>query len=133
MLPYLFSSDGLIVLTKSQFAKMKKTSYVINTARGAIINEQALVDALKSGQIRGAGLDVFEEEPKIHSGFNFHFNTCLSVLTDLLTLPNVTILPHIGSATKETRGAMWKVALDNAVSVLRGRPPLTPVNQPQLS
>jgi glyoxylate reductase len=93
---------------------MKETAYLVNSARGPIVDEAALVDALKAGQIAGAGLDVFENEPETHPG--------------LLELDNVVLLPHLGSATIETRTAMGVLAAKNAVAVLRGEQPPTPVN-----
>lgn len=93
---------------------MKDGAYVVNSARGPIIDEAALVDALKAGKIAGAGLDVFENEPDVHPG--------------LLELDNVVLLPHLGSATIETRTAMGVLAAQNAVAVLRGEQPRTPVN-----
>jgi glyoxylate reductase len=93
---------------------MKETAYLVNSARGPIIDEAALVDALKEGKIAGAGLDVFENEPDVHPG--------------LLELDNVVILPHLGSATIETRTAMGVLAAKNAIAVLKGEKPPTPVN-----
>ncbi|MGB3829420.1 MAG: D-glycerate dehydrogenase [Ornithinimicrobium sp.] len=96
-----------------QFGLMKETAYVINTARGPIVDEAALVDALNDGQIAGAGLDVFEKEPTVHEG--------------LLALDNVALVPHLGSATIETRTAMAQLAADNVMAILDGNTPLTPV------
>ncbi|MFM8954505.1 MAG: 2-hydroxyacid dehydrogenase [Actinomycetota bacterium] len=98
---------------KAQFEKMKPTAFLVNTARGPIVDEQALVDALESKQIAGAGLDVFEFEPKINAG--------------LLHRDNVVMLPHLGSATVETRDAMAMLAANNAVAIANNRAPLTPV------
>jgi glyoxylate reductase len=95
-------------------SKMKETAYLVNSARGPIVDEAALVDALRDGKIAGAGLDVFENEPDVHPG--------------LLELDNVVLLPHLGSATIETRTAMGVLAAKNAVAVLRGERPPTPVN-----
>jgi glyoxylate reductase len=93
---------------------MKEGAYLVNSARGPIVDEAALVDALKAGKIAGAGLDVFENEPDVHPG--------------LLELDNVVLLPHLGSATIETRTAMGVLAAKNAVAVLSGEQPPTPVN-----
>lgn len=93
--------------------RMRPGSYLINTARGALVDEAALVDALRDGPLAGAGLDVYELEPAIHPG--------------LLELPNVTLLPHVGSATRETRTRMAMLAARNVHAVLTGGPPLTPV------
>ena len=93
---------------------MKESAYLVNSARGPIIDEAALVDALKAGKIAGAGLDVYENEPETHPG--------------LVELDNVVLLPHLGSATIETRTAMGVLAAENAVLALRGERPRTPVN-----
>ncbi|MFF2315998.1 2-hydroxyacid dehydrogenase [Arthrobacter sp. NPDC058097] len=95
-------------------ATMKPGAVIINTARGQLIDEDALVQALKAKRIRGAGLDVFENEPLIHPG--------------LLELDNVVLTPHIGSAGEQTRTGMALLAVKNALAVLDGRPPVTPVN-----
>lgn len=92
---------------------MKKTSYLINTSRGSVVDEAALVEALKNKTIAGAGLDVFENEPKLSPG--------------LEALPNVILTPHIASATVEARSAMGELAAKNIIAVLSGNPPLTPV------
>lgn len=109
--PYLPSTHHL--LGAEQFAAMKSTAFVVNSARGPIIDEEALVSALRAGQIAGAGLDVFEQEPTVHPG--------------LLELQNVVLLPHLGSATVEVRTAMAMLAAQNVLNVLNGEPPLTPV------
>jgi len=93
---------------------MKKTAYLINAARGPVVDEAALVQALKEGWIAGAGLDVFEDEPRVHPG--------------LIGLPNVVLAPHIGSASADTRLRMANLAVDNCLAVLEGKAPLTPVN-----
>ena len=92
---------------------MKKTAVLVNAARGPVVDEAALVRALKEGWIAGAGLDVFEEEPKIHPG--------------LLPLKNVVLAPHIASASFDTRLAMATLAVRNCLAVLDGKPALTPV------
>jgi glyoxylate reductase len=94
------------LMSENQFARMKKTAFLINTARGPIVHEQALVDALKSGEIAGAGLDVFENEPAVNPG--------------LLELDNAVMIPHLGSATVETRAAMADIAATNALAILAG-------------
>jgi glyoxylate reductase len=88
---------------------MKKTAYLINTSRGPVVDEKALVEALKNGTIRGAALDVFENEPALASG--------------LAELENVVLTPHIASATEETRQAMSELAAKNIIEALEGRVP----------
>lgn len=100
---------------EAEFAAMKKEAFFINTARGAIMDEGALLNALKTGEIAGAGLDVFEKEPLFVDG--------------LAEQENVIMLPHIGSATFETRDAMATLAAENIVAVLNGKSPVTPVNR----
>ena len=102
--PYSPATHHLI--SENQLARMKSSAYLINTARGPIVNEAALVDALKSGEIAGAGLDVFENEPAVHPG--------------LLELDNAVLIPHLGSATVETRAAMADIAATNALAILAG-------------
>ena len=109
--PYSPSTHHL--LSTEQFAAMKSTAYVVNTARGPVIDEAALVEALRSGEVAGAGLDVFEDEPAVHPG--------------LLECENAVLLPHLGSATVETRTAMATLAADNVVAVLAGGEPPTPI------
>ncbi|MCB9770596.1 MAG: D-glycerate dehydrogenase, partial [Candidatus Omnitrophica bacterium] len=105
--PYMDSTRHLI--GKESFKKMKKSAVLINTARGPIVDEVALIEALKSGEIAAAGLDVYEEEPKIAPG-----------LTDL---PNTVLLPHLGSATVHTRDAMATLAAKNLIAILKGEEP----------
>lgn len=93
---------------------MKPTAYLVNTARGPVIDEAALIDALKTGQIAGAGLDVYEEEPKMAPG--------------LSELENALLLPHLGSATHATRAAMSRLAASNLLAGLDGHKPETAVN-----
>ena len=109
--PYLPTTHHLV--DAARLARMKPTAYLVNTARGPIVDEAALVAALQSGQLAGAGLDVFEHEPQVHEG--------------LLALENVVLLPHLGSATTETRTAMAELAAGNVLAVLRGDPPITPI------
>jgi glyoxylate reductase len=92
---------------------MRPTAFLVNTTRGPVVDEGALVQALRDGTIAGAGLDVFEREPEVHPG--------------LLELENVVLLPHLGSATTETREAMAVLAARNVLEVLAGRPALTPL------
>lgn len=108
MVPYTEETKGLI--GKEQLALMKKTAILINTARGGIVDEKALYEALKSGKLWGAGLDVFEEEP-------------MPINHPLLNLPNVVATPHIGSASIQTRLKMAQLATDNLLLVLQNLPP----------
>ncbi|HEU4884731.1 MAG TPA: D-glycerate dehydrogenase [Longimicrobium sp.] len=101
------------VIDADVLRRMRPGSFLVNTARGALVDEAALVDALRDGPLAGAGLDVYEREPIIHPG--------------LLQLPNVTLLPHVGSATRETRTRMAVLAARNVHAVLTGQPPLNPV------
>lgn len=101
------------LIGESQLAKMKSTAFLINTARGPIVDEQALVDALRSKKIAGAGLDVFEFEPKVNPG--------------LVDRDDVVLIPHLGSATTETRDAMATLAAKNAIAIASNLKPLTPV------
>jgi glyoxylate reductase len=93
---------------------MKPTAYFINTSRGPVVDEQALVDALRSGRIAGAGLDVYENEPRMAAG--------------LADCPNTLLLPHLGSATRTARAAMSRIAAENLVAVIEGRLPEFAVN-----
>ena len=101
------------LIGEAQLKMMKKTAYLINTSRGPVVDEAALVEALKSGEIKGAGLDVYEAEPKAAPG--------------LVDLPNTVLTPHTASATVETRGAMSELAAKNIIAVLKGEAPITPV------
>ena len=94
---------------------MKRGSLLVNTARGPIVDEAALVAALESGHLGGAALDVFENEPAVHPG--------------LTGRDDVVLLPHLGSATLETRQRMARIALEQVERVLRGDRPTTAVNE----
>jgi lactate dehydrogenase-like 2-hydroxyacid dehydrogenase len=98
---------------------MKPTAVVVNTSRGPVIDEAALADALESRQIFAAGLDVFESEPEVHPR--------------LLELDNAVIIPHLGSATVDTRNAMGDVAVDNVFAAIDGTKPPTLLNPEALA
>ncbi|MFO1425371.1 MAG: D-glycerate dehydrogenase [Steroidobacteraceae bacterium] len=102
-----------------QLSRMKKTAFLINTARGPVVDENALVAVLEEGLLAGAGLDVFEREPTVHPG--------------LLALPNVVLLPHVGSATHSVRSRMCAMAARDCAAVLRGERPEHPVNPEALA
>ena len=102
------------LINRQNISKIKRGAYLINTARGPVIEETALIEALKNGHLAGAGLDVYEFEPRITA--------------DLLTMDNVILLPHIGSATYDTRSKMAELAAKNIISVLETGKALTPVN-----
>jgi glyoxylate reductase len=102
----------------ARLASMRSSAFLVNTARGTVVDEAALVAALRDGAIAGAGLDVYEDEPAVHPG--------------LAALENVVLLPHIGSATVATRTAMALLAARNAAAVLVGRAPITPVDAAKL-
>jgi len=110
--PFLPSTKHL--MNEEKLKLMKKSAYLINTSRGAVIDEDALVRALKEGWIKGAALDVYESEPKPVLG--------------LVDLPNTVLTPHIASATEETRSQMSILAAKNIIAVLKGEKPLTPIN-----
>jgi glyoxylate reductase len=102
------------VFNGATFKAMKKSAIFVNTTRGPVVDEAALAAALHAGDIFAAGLDVYEEEPKIHP--------------DLLTVSNIVLLPHIGSSTLETRSAMANLAAENIIALLKGKTPPTCVN-----
>src|SRR5262249_18214994 len=97
-----------------ELARMKPTAFLINTARGAIVDEAALLRALKKKQIAGAGLDVFEHEPKVSPA--------------LLKMKNVVTTPHLGSAVREVRERMANIVVDNILALLGGKTPPNCVN-----
>ena len=101
------------LIDAGRLRRMRPTAFLVNTTRGPVVDEEALVEALGGGIIAGAGLDVFEHEPDVHPG--------------LLRLENVVLEPHLGSSTVETRTAMAELAARNAVAVLSGETPPTPV------
>lgn len=102
------------LMGQRQFALMKRTAYVVNTSRGPVIDEAALVRALEEGKIAGAGLDVYEHEPKIHPA--------------LLRMNNVVLTPHLGSAVFELRESMAHIVVDNIHAIVEGRRPPNCIN-----
>ncbi|MGB3995550.1 MAG: NAD(P)-dependent oxidoreductase, partial [Acetomicrobium sp.] len=102
------------LIGERELKMMKKEAYLINTARGPIVDEKALAKALKEGWIRGAGLDVFEREPEVEP--------------ELLELDNAVLLPHLGSASYATRAKMATMVAENALKALKGEVPPNLVN-----
>ena len=102
------------LMSDRQFAQMKPTAFVINTSRGPVIDEAALVRALKEKKIAGAGLDVFEHEP--------------DVSPELIAMPNVVLTPHLGSAVLPLREGMAHVVVDNTIALIEGTPPVSCLN-----
>ncbi len=111
--PLLPDTKGM--MGTAQMALMKPTAFLINTSRGPVVDERALIGALQDGRIAGAGLDVFEKEP-------------VGLANPLLKMESVVVLPHVGSATEATRTAMLDLAVNNVLAVLQDKSPLTPVN-----
>lgn len=110
-------TDGTThLIDRRRLGLMKPTAVLINTARGPVVDEAALVEALRERRIFGAGLDVYEREPELHPG--------------LADLPNTVLLPHLGSASTATRQRMTRIAVDNLTAVLEGREPSHPVSLP---
>jgi glyoxylate reductase len=101
------------LIDRKALARMKRSAYLINTARGPVVDEAAVAWALQQHLLAGAALDVYENEPAVHA--------------DLLALDNVLLVPHLASATTETRTAMADLAVENVLAVLAGKPPITPV------
>ena len=112
LVPY--SAQTRHAIGAAELAQMKPTAHLINIARGGVVDDQALIEALKAKRIAGAGLDVFENEPALNPGF--------------LGLNNVTLTPHIGSSTRQTRLAMAMLAADNLVAALSGQCPPCLIN-----
>jgi glyoxylate reductase len=104
------------LLGAAEFQQIKRGALLINTSRGPVIHEKALVEALSTGRLAGAGLDVYEHEPQVEK--------------ELLDMDNVVLLPHIASSTAETRLNMTLVAARNVAAVLQGKRPPNPVNDP---
>jgi lactate dehydrogenase-like 2-hydroxyacid dehydrogenase len=113
MVPYSPAVHHLI--GAAEIARMKPTAILVNTARGGVVDDAALVDALRERRIAGAGLDVFEGEPKLNPGY--------------LSLPNAVLTPHVGSATRATRMRMCETAVANLTAALDGRAPPNLVNR----
>ena len=105
--------DTRHLIDRRRLARMKRSAILVNTSRGSVVDEEALAWALKERLIAAAALDVYEREPEVHK--------------DLLSMENVILAPHLGSATRETRTAMADLAVENVLAVLDGRPPKTPV------
>jgi glyoxylate reductase len=110
--PLTAETRGLI--STERLGRMKRTAVLVNIARGEVVDEEAVATALAEGRLFGAGLDVFEKEPRIHPR--------------LMSAPSAVLLPHLGSATGETREAMGRLATRNLLAVLDGREPPCPVN-----
>ncbi|MFH0965332.1 MAG: D-glycerate dehydrogenase [Planctomycetota bacterium] len=113
------SAETRHLIGKRELGMMKKSAYLINTSRGPVVDEKALVEALRERKIGGAGLDVYEEEPALAPG--------------LASLPNAVVVPHIASATIETRTRMATMAATNLVQMLRGERPTNLVNEEALA
>jgi len=107
------------MISEAEFKRMKPSAFIINTARGAVIDEAALVRALKAKAIAGAGLDVFEHEPRMNRS--------------LLKMPNVVMLPHLGSAVRELREQMANIVVDNVIALINGKRPPNIVNPDALA
>lgn len=111
----LIENETRAMINKETLSKMKKGSFLINTARGGVVREDDLVESLREGKIRGAALDVFENEPNVHP--------------ELIGMENVILTPHIGSATFEVRNKMCDLAVDAIIKVLEGKKPENLVNE----
>jgi glyoxylate reductase len=113
--PLTPETKGLV--NAERLAAMKRGAILLNLARGPVVEEAALAQALESGQLAGAGLDVFEDEPRVHP--------------DLLEMKNVVMTPHVGGGTRESRAAARKLSAVNVALALHGKRPRTPVNEPE--
>jgi glyoxylate reductase len=107
------TKDTENLLSRERIARMKPGAIVVNTARGGVVDDAALAEALASGRLGGAGLDVFRDEPHVPAAY--------------LGLDNVVLTPHLGSGTRETRAAMARLALEDVLRVAKGEPPRHPV------
>jgi gluconate 2-dehydrogenase len=112
VVPYTQATHHLI--GAAQLAVMKPTAVLVNIARGGVVDDAALIEALQQGRLAAAGLDVFENEPRLDPRF--------------LTLDNVVLTPHIASSTRATRRAMARLAIDNLADVLAGKRPSALLN-----
>jgi glyoxylate reductase len=107
------NAESRHVIGANAFDRMKPSAILVNTARGPLVDERALVEALRAGRLAAAALDVYEDEPELTEG--------------LAELDNVVLLPHLGSATRPARAAMVDLCCRNIIAVLSGEPPITPV------
>lgn len=107
------------LIDRKALGLMKRTAFLINTGRGPLVDEKALVEALRFNQIAGAGLDVFEREPEVER--------------ELLSMEQSVLLPHLGSSTLETRTEMGLLAAENALAIFQGKPPYSIINPEFLS
>ncbi len=109
------TSETRHLISRRELTLMKPTAYLVNTARGPVVDEEALVEALRAGTIAGAGLDVYEDEPRQAPG--------------LAELPNTCLMPHVGSASRSARPEMARMAQRNILAALRGQRPINAINQ----
>ena len=107
------TDDTRHLIDQAQLKRMRSSAFLINLARGPVVDEAALVEALQAGELAGAALDVFEDEPNVHP--------------DLLTMDNVVLTPHLGGGTRDSRRRARRLCADNVARVVQGRPPLNEV------